>query len=123
MPLRLVAGSVALAVAVTGAVVTSTSTSSAGAPSERAGVRVAKSTWTEADKTGFGTARSRQSKVWFTLQRGRASEVFYPDLSTPSVRSLEFVVTDGTSFTDRASDMVTTTDAETPPAFGSQSVG
>ena len=59
-------------------------------------------TWTEADKTGFGTARSRSSNVWFTLQRGRTSEVFYPDLSTPSVRSLELVVT-GRSFTDRES--------------------
>ena len=29
------------------------------------------------------------------------SEVFYPDLSTPSVRSLELVVTDGETFTDR----------------------
>ncbi|WP_262849570.1 glycoside hydrolase family 15 protein [Mumia quercus] len=64
-----------------------------------------KSTWTEADKTGFGTARTRRSNVWFTLQRGRVSEVFYPDLSTPSVRSLELVVTDGATFTDRESDM------------------
>jgi glucoamylase len=61
-----------------------------------------KATWTEADKTGFGTARSRGSDVWFTLQQGRTSEVFYPDLSTPSVRSLELVVT-GTGFTDRES--------------------
>ncbi|MBW9208236.1 hypothetical protein KV100_01105 [Mumia sp. zg.B21] len=63
----------------------------------------AKSTWTEADKTGFGTARARRSNVWFTLQRGRVGEVFYPDLSTPSVRSLELVVTDGRRFTDRES--------------------
>ncbi len=61
-----------------------------------------KATWTEADKTGFGTSRSRGSNVWFTLQRGRTSEVFYPDLSTPSVRSLELVVT-GDAFTDRES--------------------
>jgi glucoamylase len=61
-----------------------------------------KATWTEADKTGFGTARSRSSNVWFTLQDGRTSEVFYPDLSTPSVRSLELVVT-GAGFTDRES--------------------
>ena len=57
--------------------------------------RGAKSTWTEADKAGFGTARTRRSNVWFTLQDGRVSEVFYPDLSTPSIRSLELVVTDG----------------------------
>ena len=59
--------------------------------------------WTEADKAGFGTARARRSNVWFTLQRGRTSEVFYPDLSTPSVRNLELVVTDGRTFTDRES--------------------
>lgn len=65
----------------------------------------AKSTWTEADKTGFGTARTRASRTWFTLQAGRVSEVFYPDLSTPSVRALELVVSDGSTFTDRAADM------------------
>ena len=59
-------------------------------------------TWTEADKTGFGTARARGSNVWFTLQQGRTSEVFYPDLSTPSVRNLELVVV-GRGFTDRES--------------------
>ena len=42
-----------------------------------------KTVWTEADKAGFGTARARGSNVWFTLQQGRTSEVFYPDLSTP----------------------------------------
>jgi glucoamylase len=63
----------------------------------------AKATWTEANKAGFGTARSRGSNVWFTLQRGRTSEVYYPDLSTPSVRDLELVVTDGRTFTDRES--------------------
>ena len=62
-----------------------------------------KTVWTEANKAGFGTARTRGSNVWFTLQRGRVSEVFYPDLSTPSVRNLELVVTDGRTFTDRAS--------------------
>jgi glucoamylase len=63
----------------------------------------AKTVWTEANKTGFGTARTRGSNVWFTLQKGRTSEVFYPNLSTPSVRNLEMVVTDGSTFTDRES--------------------
>ena len=35
--------------------------------------------------------------MWFTLRGGRLSEVFYPDLSTPSVRSLELTVSDGTT--------------------------
>jgi glucoamylase len=62
-----------------------------------------KADWTEADKTGLGTSRTRRSNVWFTLQRGRMSDAYYPDLSTPSVRSLELVVTDGRTFTDRES--------------------
>src|SRR4051794_34329369 len=63
--------------------------------------------WTEADKAGFGTSRSRDSRVWFTLEGGRVSEVFYPDLSTPSVRSLELTVTDGGAVDRQASDMTT----------------
>jgi glucoamylase len=63
--------------------------------------------WDEADKTGFGTSKTRQSKVWFTLQGGRISEVFYPDLSTPSVRSLELTVTDGTHQDRQGTDMTT----------------
>ena len=55
----------------------------------------AATTWTEADKDGYGTSTTVGSKVWHTLDDGRLTEVFYPDLGTPSVRSLEFVVTDG----------------------------
>jgi glucoamylase len=100
MSWRTLAGSVAviLTVSMGGAV---TPTASAG-PAVAPGAPGHKATWTEANKTGFGTSRSRRSNVWFTLQRGRTSEVFYPNLSTPSVRSLELVVT-GHSFTDRES--------------------
>lgn len=57
--------------------------------------------WLPANKEGFGTAYSTASKVWYTLQDGRLSEVYYPDASTPSVRDLEFIVTDGHSFAER----------------------
>jgi glucoamylase len=60
----------------------------------------AKHTWAPADKHGFGTARAPRSNVWFTLRKAELSEVYYPDLGTPSLRSLEFVVSDGT-FVDR----------------------
>jgi len=53
--------------------------------------------WTPADKGGFGTAASLDSKLWHTLEQGELTEVYYPDLGTPSLRSLEFVVTDGTT--------------------------
>src|SRR4051794_31759197 len=51
--------------------------------------------WTEADKDGYGTSATTASKVWHTLDDGRLTEVFYPDLGTPSVRTMEFAVTDG----------------------------
>ena len=63
--------------------------------------------WTEADKSGFGTSKTRHSRVWFTLEGGRISEVFYPDLSTPSVRALELTVTDGSTTDRQSTDMST----------------
>jgi len=57
--------------------------------------------WTPADKMGFGTSRSEASRVWFTLgSRGELTEVYYPTLSTPSVRDLRFVVSDGRTFAE-----------------------
>ena len=61
----------------------------------------ARSTWAPADKHGFGTARQLGSPVWFTLRQASLSEVYYPDLDTPSFRGLQFAVTDGRSFVDR----------------------
>lgn len=61
----------------------------------------AKSTWAPADKHGFGTARELGSPVWFTLRQASLSEVYYPDLDTPSLRGLQFAVSDGHSFVDR----------------------
>lgn len=105
--LRLIAGTAALAVAVTGVLVGDDGAADAEtAPSAKPRPEVRH--WTEADKTGFGTSRTRSSHVWFTLQGGRMSEVFYPDLSTPSVRSFELTVT-GEGFVDRTSrDTITT---------------
>jgi glucoamylase len=65
-----------------------------------AGAPGAKTTWTRADKDGFGTAVGG-SRVWFTLSRGELTEVYYPRLDTPSVRDLELVVSDGRTFTER----------------------
>ena len=57
--------------------------------------------WTEADKDGYGTSATTQSKVWHTLDDGALTEVYYPDLGTPSVRDLQFVVSDGRTFSQR----------------------
>jgi glucoamylase len=58
-------------------------------------------TWTEGDKDGMGTATSTASRAWLTLDDGELTEVYAPDLSTPSLRDLQFVVTDGKSFAER----------------------
>jgi glucoamylase len=64
-----------------------------GAPGERA-------IWTEADKDGFGTSYTTASKVWHTLDDGELTEVYYPDIGTPSVRDLQFIVSDGETFAE-----------------------
>jgi glucoamylase len=57
--------------------------------------------WAPANKDGFGTATGTQSKVWYTLQNGELTEVYTPDLGTPSVRDLQFLVS-GAPETDSA---------------------
>ncbi len=57
--------------------------------------------WAPADKHGFGTAEQLASKAWFTLRQGSLSEVYYPDLSTPAFRGLQFAVSDGKRFLQR----------------------
>jgi glucoamylase len=60
--------------------------------------------WTPADKEGFGTSTTVASKVWHTLERGTLTEVYYPDLGTPAVRDLQFVVSDGRTFSELERD-------------------
>jgi glucoamylase len=73
-----------------------------GAASARAGQASApgapgaRSDWLNADKDGFGTAAAGRSKLWYTLERGSLTEVDYPRLDVPDVRSLQVVVSDGT---------------------------
>jgi glucoamylase len=63
-----------------------------------------KAVWTEADKDGFGTATSLRSRTWLTLDDGRLTEVYYPDLGTPASRELQLVVSDGRTFSEREQD-------------------
>lgn len=48
--------------------------------------------WETAGKQAIGTANSLTSKVWFTLAAGVMTEVYYPDVTTPNVRLLQFIV-------------------------------
>ena len=63
-------------------------------------------TWTPANKEAVGTATSIDSRVWFTLQGGILTEVYYPRLDTADVHSLEFAVSDGKSVWIESKDML-----------------
>jgi glucoamylase len=48
--------------------------------------------WPSAAKNGFGTSNTLASKVWFTLNNGVLTEVFYPTLDVPNVQTLQLIV-------------------------------
>ena len=81
-----------------------TGTAAAAEGSEAPGAPGASANWTTGNKQGLGTSVGRDSKVRHTLADGALSEVYYPSGDTANVRSLEFAVTDGTSFVDRESE-------------------
>jgi glucoamylase len=66
-------------------------------------------TWSPGDKDGFGTAiRTSRSKVWYTLNNGTLSEIYYPRIDTEGTRDTQFAVSDGATFTDREDSSSTT---------------
>jgi glucoamylase len=94
-----------LVLAVCGAAVfTSAAQAAAAGRGVAPGAPGAKPDWLPADKHGFGTSRTSSSKVWFTLEGGELSEVYYPRIDTPSFRDLQFVVADGHSFAEQERD-------------------
>src|SRR6476469_8582943 len=54
--------------------------------------------WTRGTKLGVGTAYSTSSRVWYTLDHGCVTEVYYPTIDSPQIRDLQFLVTDGETF-------------------------
>ena len=66
-----------------------------------------KAVWTEADKDGYGTSTTTDSKVWYTIDDGRMTEVYYPDLGTPSARDMQLIVSDGKTFAELETEATT----------------
>jgi len=65
-----------------------------------------------ARKDCLGTARNTTSKIWFTVANGVLSDVYYPTADNTNVETLQFIVTDGLTFTDlQARDMTYTVTA------------
>src|SRR3954463_7463783 len=95
---------IGLAVAAVGAagfLATPASAAPAGAAAgEAPGAPGAMSHFDLARKDCVGTARNRTSKVWYTVAGGVLSDVYYPTIDNTNVETLQYVVTDGTTFTD-----------------------
>lgn len=51
--------------------------------------------WMSGRKSAVGTARSPTSHVWFTIECGILSEIYYPRIDQAAVRDLGLIVTDG----------------------------
>src|SRR3954451_15423549 len=65
-----------------------------------------------ARKDCVGTARNRRSKVWYTVADGVLSDVYFPTNDNTNVETLQYVVTDGATFTDlQTRDMTYTVEA------------
>ncbi len=97
----LVAGLHATATPATATPAAAATGSAPGAPGQAA-------TWSPGDKDGFGTAISApRSKVWYTLNNGTLSEVYYPRIDTEGTRDTQFVVSDGATFADREDSSTT----------------
>ena len=53
-----------------------------------------------ARKDCVGTARNTTSRVWFTVADGVLSDTYWPNVDATNVHTLQYVVTNGSTFTD-----------------------
>ena len=75
--------------------------------------------WTSAVKDAVGTAYSASSRMWFTCSHGIVNELYHPTIDHPQVRDMEFLITDGESFThEEKRDLVSTFEYINPEALG-----
>ncbi len=93
------AGTAVLALLAAGGGAASAAPASASASASGDGPGSA-STYDLARKDCVGTARDTGSKVWYTVADGVLSDVYEPTIDNTDVRTLQYVVTDGRSFTD-----------------------
>src|SRR5262249_2461757 len=54
--------------------------------------------WTRGTKAAVGTAYSTSSRIWYTLDDGCVTEVYYPTIDSPQIRDLQFLITDSETF-------------------------
>jgi glucoamylase len=113
----LAAGVAALIVGAGVAAPATAGTATAGAASGTAGVAPggpgAPSYFDLARKDCLGTAAGTGSKVWYTVAGGVLSDVYEPTIDNTDVSTLQYIVTDGATFTDlQTRDMTYTVAAD-----------
>ncbi len=114
-PLRSVAAAATAALAFTAAA------TAAGVPAAQAaggapGAPGAVSHFGLARKDCLGTSRGTASRTWFTVAGGVLSDVYYPTVDNTEVETLQYVVTDGSTFTDLQSRDTTYTVSALDPS-------
>ncbi|MBA3523010.1 MAG: glucan 1,4-alpha-glucosidase [Geodermatophilaceae bacterium] len=87
--------------------------SAAPSPAVAAGAPGSLSHYDLARKDCLGTARNTTSKVWYTVADGVLSDVYSPYIDQTNVETVQYVVTDGATFTDlQTRDMSYTVQAD-----------
>jgi len=95
------------------AVPAATAATTAGAAATAPGAPGAPSYFDLARKDCVGTAAAQGSKVWYTVAGGVLSDVYEPTIDNTNVSTLQYVVTDGSTFTDlQTRDMTYTVSAD-----------
>jgi glucoamylase len=90
-----------------------TAATTAGTAATALGAPGAPSYFDLARKDCLGTAAAQGSKVWYTVAGGVLSDVYEPTIDNTNVSTLQYIVTDGTTFTDlQARDMTYTVTAD-----------
>ncbi len=75
--------------------------------------------WTSAVKDAVGTAYSASSRLWFTCSHGILNEIYYPTIDHPQIRDMEFLVSDGVTFShEEKRDLISTFEYIHPEALG-----
>ncbi|HXP20396.1 MAG TPA: glycoside hydrolase family 15 protein [Streptosporangiaceae bacterium] len=59
----------------------------------------ANATWNSSGAQGLADSLGTGSKIWYTLGNGELENVFYPQTDTPDTFGLQYIVTDGATFT------------------------
>ena len=90
-----------------------TTTAAAGADSAAPGGPGTMSYFDLARKDCVGTATGTASKVWYTVAGGVLSDTYEPTIDNTNVSTLQYIVTDGSTFTDlQTRDMSYTVSAD-----------